>query len=94
MASSLLVGSVAWEVSWVVGRERGHWPTSAAAAASAAFPALDRTCGEAGGLLLLLLTLLLNSSSGLGDKEAMAAGGRLVKSVAVISIHGTKSCPA
>ena len=93
MASSLLVGSVAWEVSWVVGRERGHWPTSAAAAASAAFPALDRTCGEAGGLLLLL-TLLLNSSTGLGDKEAMAAGGRLVKSVAVISIRGTKSCPA
>ena len=92
MASSLLVGSVAWEVSWVVGRERGHWPTSAAAA-SAAFPALDRTCGEAGGLLLLL-TLLLNSSTGLGDKEAMAAGGRLVKSVAVISIRGTKSCPA
>ena len=91
MASSLLVGSVAWEVSWVVGRERGHWPTSAAAA-SAAFPALDRTCGEAGGLLLTLL--LLNSSSGLGDKEAMAAGGRFVKSVAVISIHGTKSCPA
>ena len=91
MASSLLVGSVAWEVSWVVGRERGHWPTSAAAA-SAAFPALDRTCGEAGGLLLTLL--LLNSSSGLGDKEAMAAGGRLVKSVAVISIRGTKSCPA
>ena len=79
------------EVSWVVGEERGHWPTSAAGA-SAAFPALDRTCGEAGGLLLL--TLLLNSSSGLGDKEAMAAGGRLVKSVAVISIHGTKSCPA
>ena len=70
----------------MVGEERGHWPTSAAAA-SAAFPALDRTCGEAGGLLLtLLLTLLLNSSSGLGDKEAMAAGGRLVKSVAVISI--------
>ena len=92
MASSLLVGSVAWEVSWVVGRERGHWPTSAAAAASAAFPALDRTCGEAGGLLLTLL--LLNSSSGLGDKEAMAAGGRFVKSVAVISIRGTKSCPA
>ena len=81
----------------MVGEERGHWPTSAAAAASAAFPALDRTCGEAGGLLLLtlLLTLLLlNSSSGLGDKEAMAAGGRLVKSVAVISIRGTKSCPA
>ena len=79
MASSLLGGSVAWEVSWVVGRERGHWPTSAAAA-SVAFPALDRTCGEAGGLLLLLLTLLLSSSSGLGDKEAMAAGGRFVKS--------------
>ena len=82
--------------SGTIGTRRGQWPRSAAAA-SAAFPALDRTCGEAGGLLLLtlLLTLLLlNSSSGLGDKEAMAAGGRLVKSVAVISIRGTKSCPA
>ena len=34
--------------------------------------------------------LLLYPARGLGDKEAMAAGGRLVKSVAVISIVGQR----
>ena len=57
---------VAWRSKWVgrrrrmgrrgvvagtSGTRRGQWPRSAAAA-SAAFPALDRTCRLAGGLLL------------------------------------------
>ena len=36
--------------SGTIGTRRGQWPRSAAAA-SAAFPALDRTCRLAGGLL-------------------------------------------
>ena len=60
----LLRGSAGGRVG---GLRRGHWPPSAAAA-SAAFPAFDRTCGGAGGPLLLLLSSYSSSSGAWGQR--------------------------